>query len=135
MSERCFARFCNLVLDGRNAMRWPFAAFHGSGLRHNLAVSQLSESHRQILVPAREASAVSIAAITSNTLLKLVGGQVVHELSKNGLAGIHPSLSVNGAGSAAAAPFPCAPEKVEIEKPNFAPIALIQKQFSRSEKV
>jgi hypothetical protein len=100
-----------------------------------LAVSQLSESHRQILVPAREASAVSIAAITSNTLLKLVGGQVVHELSKNGLAGIHPSLSVNGAGSAAAAPFPCAPEKVEIEKPNFAPIALIQKQFSRSEKV
>jgi hypothetical protein len=35
----------------------------------------------------------------------LAGGQVVHELSKHGLAGIHPSLSVSGAGSAAAA-FP-----------------------------
>jgi hypothetical protein len=79
---------------------------------------------------------VSIAAITSDTLLKLVGWQVVHELSKNGLAGIHPSLSVNGAGSAAAAPFPPGvPEKVEIEKSHFAPIELIQRQFSRSEKV
>jgi hypothetical protein len=39
---------------------------------------------------------VSITAITGHTLLKLVGGQVVHELSKNGLAGIHPSLSAIG---------------------------------------
>jgi hypothetical protein len=69
---------------------------------------------------------VSIAAITSDTLLKLVGGQVVHELSKYGLAGIHPSLSVSGAGSAAAVPFPNAPEKVEIEKSNHPPIVLIQ---------
>lgn len=60
---------------------------------------------------------------------------MVHELSKNGLAGIHPSLSVKGAASAAAAPSPCAPEKVEIEKSNLAPIALIQRQFPRSEKV
>jgi hypothetical protein len=78
---------------------------------------------------------VSIAAIASDTLLKFIGGQVVHELSKNGLAGIHPSLSVNGAGSAAADLFPCAPEKVEIEKSHFAPSALIQRQFSRSEEV
>jgi hypothetical protein len=41
---------------------------------------------------------VSITAITGHTLLKLVGGQVVHELSKNGLAGIHPSLSAIGQG-------------------------------------
>jgi hypothetical protein len=51
---------------------------------------------------------------------------VIHELSKYGLAGIHPSLSVSGAGSAAAVPFPYAPEKVEIEKSNLLPIALIQ---------
>jgi hypothetical protein len=76
---------------------------------------------------------VSIAAITSDTLLKLIGRQVIHELSKNGLAGIHPSLSVNGAGSAAAAQPPGAPEKVQIEKSNFTPIALIQRQLSRSE--
>lgn len=66
---------------------------------------------------------MSIAAITSDTLLKLVGGQVVHELSKNGLAGIHPSLSVKD-------PLSCAPEEVEIEKSAFTPIALIQRQFS-----
>jgi hypothetical protein len=42
---------------------------------------------------------VSITAITGHTLLKLVGGQVVHELSKNGLAGIHPSLSAIGQGA------------------------------------
>jgi hypothetical protein len=41
---------------------------------------------------------VSITAITRYTLLKLVGGQVVHELSKNGLAGIHLSLSAIGQG-------------------------------------
>jgi hypothetical protein len=38
----------------------------------------------------------------SDTLLKLVGERVVTELSKNGLAGIHPSLSAQGIGSAAA---------------------------------
>ena len=64
-----------------------------------LAVSQLREGHRQVLVPARETSPVSITAITGHTLLKLVGGQVVHELSKNGLAGIHPSLSAIGQGA------------------------------------
>ena len=37
-----------------------------------------------------------ITTITIYALLKLVGGQVVHELSKNGLAGIHPSLSAIG---------------------------------------
>jgi hypothetical protein len=64
-----------------------------------LAVSQLREGHRQVLVPAREASPVSITAITGHTLLKLVGGEVLHELSKNGLAGIHPSLSAIGQGA------------------------------------
>jgi hypothetical protein len=42
---------------------------------------------------------VSITAITGHTLLKLVGEHVVHELSKNSLAGIHPSLSAIGQGA------------------------------------
>ena len=66
-----------------------------------LVISQLSESHRQVLVPARETSPLCVASITSDTLLKLVGGQVVHELSKYGLAGIHSSLSVSGTEPAA----------------------------------
>ena len=60
------------------------------------AVSQLREGHRQILVPARETSLVRVTAITGDTLLKLVGGQVRHELSEYSLADIHPSLSAIG---------------------------------------
>jgi hypothetical protein len=36
---------------------------------------------------------VRIAAITLDTLLKLVGRQVIHELGEDCLSGIHPSLS------------------------------------------
>jgi hypothetical protein len=36
---------------------------------------------------------VRVTAITGDTLLKLVGGQVPHELSEYSLADIHPSLS------------------------------------------
>ena len=55
--------------------------------------SQPCEDHRQILVPAREAPPVRITTITGHTLLKLIGGQVAHELSEYSLADIHPSLS------------------------------------------
>jgi len=64
---------------------------------HDLAfpISQLRESHGQILVPARERETppVTIAPITSYTLLKVVGGQVVYELGENSLVGIHAALS------------------------------------------
>ena len=36
---------------------------------------------------------VRISAITLDTLLELVGGQVIHELGEDCLSGIHPSLS------------------------------------------
>ena len=36
---------------------------------------------------------MSIAAIARNALLKFVGGQVVHQLSEDSWAGIHPLLS------------------------------------------
>src|SRR5215212_6004874 len=57
------------------------------------AISQLSERHRKILITAGEASPMNITAIARNTLLKLVGGQMVHQLSEDSLAEIHPSLS------------------------------------------
>jgi len=56
---------------------------------------------------------------------------VVHELSKYGLAGIHPSLSAIGEESAAAVSSPRAPEKVEIEKSDLPPITLILSHLSR----
>src|SRR6267154_1408654 len=56
-------------------------------------ISQLSERHRQILIAAREASQMSITAIARDTLLKLVGGQMIHQLSEDSLTKIHPSLS------------------------------------------
>ena len=36
---------------------------------------------------------VRISAITLDTFLELVGGQVIHELGEDSLSGIHPSLS------------------------------------------
>jgi len=39
---------------------------------------------------------VRISAITLDTLLELVGGQVIQELGEDGLSGIHPSLSAIG---------------------------------------
>ena len=64
-----------------------------------LAVSQLSEGHCQILVATREASVVRVTPIAGDTLLKLVGGQMLHELGKDSLAEIHLSLSTIAPGS------------------------------------
>src|SRR5436189_267032 len=50
-----------------------------------LAISQLSERHREILIAAREASPMSITAVARDTLLKLVGWQMVHQLSEDRL--------------------------------------------------
>jgi hypothetical protein len=36
---------------------------------------------------------VRISAIALDTLLELVGGQVIQELGEDGLSGIHPSFS------------------------------------------
>ncbi len=60
-----------------------------------LAVSQLCKGHCQVLIPTGESSPVRIAAIACDTLLKLVGGHMIHELGKYGLADIHPSLSMS----------------------------------------
>src|ERR1039457_6371098 len=57
-----------------------------------LAVSELSESHRQILIPARQTSVVLIAIIAAHTLLELDVGEMSDQLRQNGSAGIHPPL-------------------------------------------
>jgi hypothetical protein len=56
---------------------------------------------------------VRVASITRHTFLKLVPWQVVHKLSENSLADIHPSLSAIAA-EASAPGIP--PENSQIEK-------------------
>src|ERR1035438_2079453 len=65
----------------------------GFDVAQTFAVGQLSKSHRQILVAAREASMVGIAAITLDTFLEFVGGQVIHELGRR-LSVLHSFLIV-----------------------------------------
>jgi hypothetical protein len=67
----------------------------GFDIAQAFAVSELSERHRQ-MVPAREASKVSIPSIARQTLLKLVGRQVIHELSEDGSAEIHATFFGEG---------------------------------------
>jgi hypothetical protein len=57
-----------------------------------LAVRELSEGHRQILVPARQTSVVVIAVVAGHTLLELDVGKVSDQLRENNSAGIHPPL-------------------------------------------
>src|ERR1019366_7892299 len=68
-------------------------AGHGTQTRldvaETLAVSQLSERHRQKLVPARKASQVIVATVACDAFVKLVRGQVIHQLSENGATDIH----------------------------------------------
>ena len=71
----------------------------GFDVAQTLAVGQLRKGHGQILVAAREAPMVRISTITLDTLLELVGGQVIQELGEDGLSGIHPSLSAIRAAS------------------------------------
>jgi hypothetical protein len=56
-----------------------------------LPVSQLSKTHRQQLVPAREASQVRIAVIPRDALLKLFVGQAFDQLREDGAADVHRS--------------------------------------------
>src|SRR5262249_44561352 len=72
-----------------------FAA-HGSQAGIDIAeaftVSELSEGHRQILIPARQLSVVPIAVIARDALLELAVREMGDQLRENGPAGIHPPL-------------------------------------------
>jgi hypothetical protein len=65
-----------------------------------LAISELGETHRKELIPTRETLLLMVAAIARYALLELVAGKVLHELRKDRLANVHPSLSAfDAAGS------------------------------------
>ena len=64
----------------------------GLDIAETLAVRQLSESHRQKLVPARKASQVIVAMVAGDTLAKLVRGHVIHKLSENGATDVHATF-------------------------------------------
>src|SRR2546421_12220487 len=67
-------------------------AIHGPEARLNVAqafaISELSEGHCQILIPAGEFLEVSVAAIAGNALLELDVGEVTNQLSENSPASI-----------------------------------------------
>jgi hypothetical protein len=56
-----------------------------------LAVSQLSESHRQKLVPTRETLLLVIATVAQHAFQELIPWKMIDELGENSLAKIHPS--------------------------------------------
>jgi len=65
----------------------------GFDIAKALAISELGETHCQKLFPTRETLLLVVAAITCYTLLELVSRKMLHELRKNRLADVHPSLS------------------------------------------
>jgi hypothetical protein len=79
-------------------------------------VSELSEAHREKLVPTGKALLLMIAVIPTYTLLKLVPGKMLHELRENSLAKVHPSLSAIATGAKIHLQALARPEEVEIEK-------------------
>ena len=115
-----------------------FAA-HRAQARFDIAqaftISQLSESHGQVLVPARETPPVTIAAITGYALLKVVGGQVVHELNEYSLVGVHPSLSAISPGLRCGSFARRSARKIQIEKTAIPPKLLIMKRLHGSAKI
>jgi len=68
---------------------------------------------------------MSITVIARDTLLKLVGGQMVHQLSEDSLAEIHPSLSERRRGPNRGLWEPDCAGKIQIEKIEFSRSLLI----------
>jgi hypothetical protein len=64
----------------------------GLDIAQALTVGELSKGHRQILVPARQTSVVSITAVTSHALLKFDVREVSDQLCKDSSASVHPPL-------------------------------------------
>jgi hypothetical protein len=59
---------------------------------------------------------VRISAITLDTLLKLVRGQVIQKLGEDGLSGVHPSFLTIGAASGHPALAPVLPPSISNRK-------------------
>src|SRR5260370_39530555 len=61
-------------------------------IAQTLAIRELRESHRQILVPARQAPVTTVAVVAGHALLELAVGKMGNQLREDGSAGIHPPL-------------------------------------------
>src|SRR6266705_2671043 len=92
-----------------------FAAYRAEtrlNITQALTVSELGESHRQILIPARETPLIAVAAIAANALLELIMGKVSDQLREDGPASIHPPLFRRD--RVATQPGPIRPVSVQI---------------------
>ena len=73
-----------------------------------------------------------ISAITCDTLLKLVPWQMAHQLSKDGLTGIHPSLSKTGDTARRATAFA---RRIQIGKTRITHIVLISRRLRQNREI
>ena len=64
----------------------------GLDVAQALAIGELGEGHRQILIPAGEVLCVVVPTITSDALVKFLVGQMLDQLRKYGAARVHPAL-------------------------------------------
>jgi hypothetical protein len=91
-----------------------------SDVAQPLAVSQLSESHRQKLVPTRETLLLVIATVAQHAFQELIPWEMIDELGENSLAKIHPSLSEICAGTPRGQPEASSGEK-QFKSQNLHP--------------
>jgi len=64
----------------------------GFDITKTLTVSELSEGHRQILIPASQTSMVMIAIIAGDAFLEFDVGEMGDQWSEHGPTGIHAPL-------------------------------------------
>src|SRR5207245_10638846 len=86
--ERYLAAECHVVefaADGTEA---------GFNFAKTLAVSQLSECHRQILIPTGQIFQIATTAISVYALLELLVGKELDQLREDGAPSVHPALSM-----------------------------------------
>src|SRR5207244_2252968 len=66
----------------------------GFNVAKTLAVSQLSECHRQILIPTGQIFQIATTAISVYALLELLVGKELDQLREDGAPSVHPALSM-----------------------------------------
>jgi len=81
----------------------------GFDVTKTLPISELSEAHRQILIPAGQASVMAVTVVARHTLLEFNVREVSDQLRENGSAGIHPPLFRLCSGEPATPFFPIFP--------------------------
>jgi hypothetical protein len=66
----------------------------GFNVAKTLTVSQLSECHRQILIPTGQIFQIATTAISIYALLELLVGKELDQLREDGAPSVHPALSM-----------------------------------------